>query len=115
MNDQAKVAGQAKASCEFLLRSVSTPSVSGLPVVNQIMAKGALTELLDLPQAIRESSLQSLVKAMSVAELSRAAAGLSVLYASLAEPAKAGGHLFTSLLRPKPCGTSLGKNSAAAH
>ena len=94
MNEQAKAAGQAKAGCEFLLRSVSTPSLTGLPVVNVAMAKGALTELLDLSKATRESSLQSLVKAMSGAELSHAAEGLSQLHAALAGPAKAGGPPF---------------------
>ena len=94
VNDQAKVAGQSKAACTFLLRSVSTPSLTGLPVVNLAMAKGALTELLDLPQATRESSLQSLVKSMSGAELSHAAEGLSQLHAALAGPAMAGGPSF---------------------
>jgi hypothetical protein len=94
VNDQAKVVGQAKAGCTFLLRSVATPSLTGLPVVNVAMAKGALTELLDLPKATRKSSLQSLVKAMSGAELSHAAEGLSQLSAALAGPARAGGLPF---------------------
>ena len=94
VNEQAKAAGQAKAACTFLLRSVSTPLLTGLPVVNVAMAKGALAELLEQPEAMRESSLQSLVKAMSGAELSHAAEGLSQLHAELAGPARAGGPSF---------------------
>ena len=77
VNEQAKVAGQAKAACTFLLSSIPMRSLSGVPVVNVSMAKEALTDLFITPQAARESSMQSLVKAMSGAELSQVAEGLT--------------------------------------
>ena len=86
VSEQAKVAGEAKAACQFLLRSIPTRSLSGLPVVNPTMAKDALTDLLITPQAARESSMKSLVKAMSGAELSHVAEGLTALSPSMKAP-----------------------------
>ena len=86
VNEQAKVAGQAKAACTFLLSSIPMRSLSGVPVVNVSMAKEALTDLFITPQAARESSMQSLVKAMSGAELSQVAEGLTALSPSMKAP-----------------------------
>jgi hypothetical protein len=86
VNEQAKVAGQAKAACTFLLSSIPMRSLSGVPVVNVSMAKEALTDLFITPQAARESSMQSLVKAMSGAELSQVAEGLTSLSPSMKAP-----------------------------
>jgi hypothetical protein len=109
VNEHAKTTGQAKTACMFLMRSVSTPSATGLPVVNNAMAKGALAELSRLPPETQASTLASLVKSLSHTELANLAGGMSELTASLAGPAKEGGEMFKQYIQSEELGYIVGQ------